>query len=64
MPFGTETTLFGLLKEPIPLQVTDVNVAVLVIFAIASMGVYGIVLAGWASTASTRCSAACVRRRR
>ena len=28
---------------------TDVNVAVLVIFAIASMGVYGIVLAGWAS---------------
>ena len=28
---------------------TDVNVAVLVIFAIASMGVYGIVLAGWSS---------------
>jgi NADH-quinone oxidoreductase subunit H len=49
VPFGTETTLFGLLEEPIPLQVTDVNVAVLVIFAIASMGVYGIVLAGWAS---------------
>src|SRR3954471_7200575 len=49
IPFGTQTTLFGLLKEPLPLQVTDVNVAVLVIFAIASMGVYGIVLAGWAS---------------
>jgi NADH-quinone oxidoreductase subunit H len=49
IPFGTETTLFGLLAEPIPLQVTDVNVAVLVIFAITSMGVYGIVLAGWAS---------------
>ena len=31
-----------------PLQVADVNVAVLVIFAVASMGVYGIVLAGWA----------------
>jgi NADH-quinone oxidoreductase subunit H len=29
--------------------VSDVNVAVLVIFAIASMGVYGIVLAGWSS---------------
>ena len=28
---------------------TDVNVAVLVIFAITSMGVYGIVLAGWSS---------------
>jgi NADH-quinone oxidoreductase subunit H len=49
VPFGTETTLFGLLDEPIPLQVTDVNVAVLVVFAVASMGVYGIVLAGWSS---------------
>jgi NADH-quinone oxidoreductase subunit H len=49
VPFGTETTLFGLLDEPIPLQITDVNVAVLVIFAITSMGVYGIVLAGWSS---------------
>ncbi len=49
VPFGTETTLFGLLDQPIPLQVTDVNVAVLVIFAITSMGVYGIVLAGWSS---------------
>ena len=49
VPFGTETTLFGLLDAPLPLQVTDVNVAVLVIFAIASMGIYGIVLAGWSS---------------
>ena len=38
-----------LLDEPIKLQVADVNVAVLVIFAIASMSVYGIVLAGWSS---------------
>jgi NADH-quinone oxidoreductase subunit H len=49
VPFGTETTLFGLLDEPVPLQITDVNVAVLVIFAITSMGIYGIVLAGWSS---------------
>jgi NADH-quinone oxidoreductase subunit H len=49
VPFGTETTLFGLLSEPLRLEVTDVNVAVLVIFAIASMGIYGIVLAGWSS---------------
>ena len=49
VPFGAETTFFGLLNEPIKLQVADVNVAVLVIFAIASMGVYGIVLAGWSS---------------
>ena len=49
VPFGAPTTFFGMLDEPIKLQVSDVNVAVLVIFAVASMGVYGIVLAGWAS---------------
>ena len=49
VPFGASTTLFGLLSEPLRLQVADVNVAVLVIFAIASMSVYGIVLAGWSS---------------
>jgi NADH-quinone oxidoreductase subunit H len=49
VPFGGETTLLGLLKEPLRLQVADVNVAILVVFAIASMGVYGIVLAGWSS---------------
>ena len=49
VPFGSEITLFGLLKEPIRLEVTDVNVAVLVIFAVTSMGIFGIVLAGWSS---------------
>jgi NADH-quinone oxidoreductase subunit H len=49
VPFGADTTLFGLLGTPLRLQVADVNVAVLVIFAIASMSVYGIVLAGWSS---------------
>jgi NADH-quinone oxidoreductase subunit H len=49
VPFGAETTLFGLLDEPIKLQVADVNVAILVVFAIASLSVYGIVLAGWSS---------------
>src|SRR3954471_24335503 len=49
VPFGADTTLFGLLNAPLRLQVADVNVAVLVIFAIGSMGVYGIVLAGWSS---------------
>src|SRR3979490_340708 len=49
VPFGADTTFFGLLDEPLRLQVADVNVAVLVIFAIASMSVYGIVLAGWSS---------------
>jgi NADH-quinone oxidoreductase subunit H len=49
IPFGGETTLFGLLDEPIPLVAADVNVAILVVFAVASMGVYGIVISGWAS---------------
>jgi NADH-quinone oxidoreductase subunit H len=49
VPFGAATTFGGLLAEPIPLQVADVNVAVLVVFAVTSMGVYGIVLAGWSS---------------
>jgi NADH-quinone oxidoreductase subunit H len=49
VPFGAATTFFGLLDEPMPLLISDINVAVLAVFAVASMGVYGIVLAGWAS---------------
>src|SRR5436190_6399760 len=49
IPFGTQITLFGLLDPPLRLEVTDVNVGILVVFAITSMGVYGIVLAGWSS---------------
>jgi NADH-quinone oxidoreductase subunit H len=49
VPFGAESDFFGLIEEPIKLQVADVNVAVLVVFAITSISVYGIVLAGWSS---------------
>jgi NADH-quinone oxidoreductase subunit H len=49
VPFGADTTLFGWLPSSMHLQVAEVNVAVLVVFAIASMSVYGIVLAGWSS---------------
>jgi NADH-quinone oxidoreductase subunit H len=49
VPFGAETTLFGLLDEPLGLQVADVNVGVLVVFAVTAISVYGIVLAGWSS---------------
>jgi NADH-quinone oxidoreductase subunit H len=49
VPFGAQTTLFGLLDEPLNLGIADVNVGVLVVFAVTSMGVYGIVLAGWSS---------------
>src|SRR5881394_1324852 len=46
VPFGAETTLFGWIPEGLRLQVADVNVAILVVFAIASMSVYGLALAG------------------
>jgi NADH-quinone oxidoreductase subunit H len=49
VPFGADTTFFGLLDHPIHLAAADVNVGLLVIFAITSMGVYGVVLAGWSS---------------
>ena len=49
VPWGAETTLFGLLDAPVKLGASDVNVGVLVVFATTSMGVYGIVLAGWSS---------------
>src|SRR5438094_4255976 len=47
--FGGDTTLLGLIPGGLRPQVADVNVAILVVFAIASMSVYGIVLAGWSS---------------
>ena len=46
MPFGPLVNLFG---HVTPLQLTDVPVAVLVVLACSAMGVYGIVLAGYAS---------------
>jgi len=46
MPFGPEVTIFG---EETHLQLTDLPVAVLYILAVASVGIYGIVLAGWSS---------------
>jgi len=49
VPFGADTDFFGLLDRKIPLAPADVNVVLLVIFAVTSMGVYGIVLAGWSS---------------
>lgn len=48
---GFETTLFGLVQEPIfvKLQIADLNVGLLYILAFGSLGVYGVVLGGWAS---------------
>jgi len=46
VPWGDKVTLFG---REIVLSVTNINVGVLYITAIASISVYGIVLAGWSS---------------
>jgi NADH-quinone oxidoreductase subunit H len=46
IPFGGTLSLFG---WEIPLVITDVNIGILYIFALSSLGVYGIVLAGWSS---------------
>jgi len=46
IPFGDTVHVFG---RDVALQVTDVNIAVLWILGTTSMGVYGIVLGGWAS---------------
>ena len=46
IPFGSNISLFG---RNISLQVADINVGILYILALTSIGVYGIVLAGWSS---------------
>jgi NADH-quinone oxidoreductase subunit H len=46
IPIGPQVSIFG---HHTPLQITDLPVAVLFILAMASVGVYGIVLAGWSS---------------
>lgn len=46
IPFGPEMTVFG---RKVTAYMADVNIGILYIFAVSSIGVYGIVLAGWAS---------------
>ena len=46
IPWGDQVTIFG---RTVPLHIADVNVALLFVLATTSMGVYGIVLGGWAS---------------
>lgn len=46
IPFGESVTVFGTVY---PLQITDVNIGLLVILGATSIGVYGIALAGWSS---------------
>jgi NADH-quinone oxidoreductase subunit H len=45
-PFGPEIEIFGYRTQ---MQITDLNIGILFVLAITSVGVYGIALAGWAS---------------
>jgi NADH-quinone oxidoreductase subunit H len=46
IPFGPDVTIAG---RVFALQAADLNVGILYIFAIGGMGIYGVILAGWAS---------------
>src|ERR1700745_3814230 len=46
IPFGTAIPVAG---HIIPLQITDLNIGLLLILGITSIGVYGVALAGWSS---------------
>jgi NADH-quinone oxidoreductase subunit H len=46
IPIGGTVTIFG---RPITLQIGDVNVGLVMLLALSSLAVYGVVLAGWSS---------------
>src|SRR6185369_16767463 len=46
IPWGNKVNLFG---RDISLQIADINIGILYIFGVVSMGVYGIMIGGWAS---------------
>jgi NADH-quinone oxidoreductase subunit H len=46
IPFGQPVELFG---REVPFQLADLNIGILWILAMTSIGVYGVVFAGWAS---------------
>ena len=46
IPWGKTIELFD---KSIPLQITDINIGMLYVFGIVSLGVYGIMIGGWAS---------------
>nr|WP_304512164.1 NADH-quinone oxidoreductase subunit NuoH [Desulfosarcina cetonica] len=46
VPLGPEVRLFG---RPVPMVISDLNVGLLYVFALSSLGVYGVALGGWAA---------------
>lgn len=46
VPVGPQVVFWG---RPVPLVIADLNVGLLYVFALSSLGVYGVALGGWAS---------------
>src|SRR4030081_483966 len=46
IPWGPPIHIFG---RNVPLQIADVNIGILYVFGVVSLGVYGIMIGGWAS---------------
>ncbi len=46
IPWSSSVELFG---RKIDLQIADINIGILYVFGVVSMGVYGIMIGGWAS---------------
>lgn len=46
VPWGNKVELFG---RTIELQIADINIGILYVFGVVSLGVYGIMIGGWAS---------------
>ena len=46
IPWGGKINVFG---REMSLQIADINIGILYIFGVVSMGVYGMMIGGWAS---------------
>jgi len=46
VPFGRDTMIFGM---KVPMVIADLNIGLLYVFALSSLGVYGVALGGWSS---------------
>jgi NADH-quinone oxidoreductase subunit H len=46
IPWGGKLNVFG---RSVTLQIADINIGILYVFGVVSMGVYGIMIGGWAS---------------
>ncbi len=49
IPFGLETVTVPIINQPLRFFIADVNIGLLFVLAVSSLGVYGIVLGGYAS---------------